>query len=54
VFLAGGLTSANVGDAIRRVRPYGLDLCSGVRSDGRLDSEKLAMFMRAVQKADAA
>ena len=54
VFLAGGLTSENVGDAIRRVRPYGLDLCSGVRTEGRLDSEKLAMFMLAAQKADAA
>ena len=37
VFLAGGLTPTNVADAIRQVRPYGVDLCSGVRTDGRLD-----------------
>jgi phosphoribosylanthranilate isomerase len=53
VFLAGGLTATNVGDAIRQVRPYGLDLCSGVRTDGRLDGEKLAAFMEAVRRTDA-
>lgn len=52
VFLAGGLTPANVGDAIRRVRPYGLDLCSGVRSEGRLDPKRLTSFVRAARKAD--
>ena len=46
VFLAGGLTPSNVGDAIRRVRPYGLDLCSGVRTDGALDAVKLEAFVR--------
>jgi phosphoribosylanthranilate isomerase len=50
VFLAGGLTAANVGEAIRRVRPFGLDLCSGVRTDGRLDPARLAAFMQAVQR----
>ncbi len=34
VFLAGGLTPDNAGEAIRAVRPFGLDLCSGVRRDG--------------------
>jgi phosphoribosylanthranilate isomerase len=53
VFLAGGLTSANAGDAIRQVRPYGLDLCSGVRTEGRLDADKLAAFMAVVRAADA-
>ncbi|WP_413207529.1 phosphoribosylanthranilate isomerase [Rhodospirillum sp. A1_3_36] len=48
VFLAGGLTAENVGTAINRVRPYGLDLCSGVRTDGQLDAEKLARFMAVV------
>lgn len=54
VFLAGGLTAANVGDAIRQVRPYGLDLCSGIRTDGRLDPVKLDAFVRAVRRADDA
>jgi phosphoribosylanthranilate isomerase len=49
VFLAGGLNAGNVGEAIRRVRPFGLDLCTGVRSDGRLDSHKLAAFFAAVR-----
>jgi phosphoribosylanthranilate isomerase len=53
VFLAGGLSAANVADAIKRVRPYGLDLCSGVRTDGRLDPEKLAAFVLAVEQTDA-
>ena len=53
VFLAGGLTPNNVADAIRLVRPYGLDLCSGVRTDGSLDEEKLGAFMAAVRAADA-
>lgn len=49
VFLAGGLNPGNVADAIRQVRPYGVDICSGVRTDGRLDEAKLATFMRAVR-----
>lgn len=52
VFLAGGLTAENVGDAIRQVRPYGLDLCSMVRSDGRLNPIKLNAFMSAVRRSD--
>jgi phosphoribosylanthranilate isomerase len=41
VFLAGGLRPENVAEAIESVRPFGLDVCSGVRTDGRLDAEKL-------------
>ena len=41
VFLTGGLTAENVGDAIRQVRPFGLDLCSGVRTNGQLDPQSL-------------
>ena len=52
VFLAGGLTPENVGEAIRSVRPFGVDLCTGVRSDGRLDIDKLNAFMSAVREAD--
>jgi phosphoribosylanthranilate isomerase len=49
VILAGGLTDANLAQAYRRVRPYGLDVCTGVRADGRLDEERLGAFMGAVQ-----
>lgn len=49
VFLAGGLRADNVSDAIHQVGPWGVDLCSGVRSGGKLDPGKLESFMRAVQ-----
>jgi phosphoribosylanthranilate isomerase len=45
VFLAGGLRAENVGDAIGQVEPWGVDLCSGVRTDGRLDQSMLKAFM---------
>lgn len=48
VYLAGGLNASNVADAIRTVRPYGVDLCSGVRTGGRLDRGRLSGFMQAV------
>lgn len=51
VFLAGGLHAGNVGEAIRCVRPFGLDLCTGVRTNGRLDEHKLRLFMAAVESA---
>jgi phosphoribosylanthranilate isomerase len=54
VFLAGGLTSENVGQAIEKVQPYGLDLCSSLRTEGALDATKLRQFMAAVARADAA
>ncbi|PKL83629.1 MAG: N-(5'-phosphoribosyl)anthranilate isomerase [Ignavibacteriae bacterium HGW-Ignavibacteriae-3] len=44
VFLAGGLNPQNVSDAIRQVKPYGVDICSGVRTDGKLDGNKLKLF----------
>jgi phosphoribosylanthranilate isomerase len=46
--LAGGLTPANVGAAIEAVQPFGLDLCSGVRTGGRLDPLKLQAFFAAI------
>jgi phosphoribosylanthranilate isomerase len=49
VFLAGGLNPENVVAAIRQVRPYGVDICSGVRTAGLLDPAKLSAFMRAVR-----
>jgi phosphoribosylanthranilate isomerase len=48
VFLAGGLNRDNVVDAVRTVQPFGLDLCSGVRTRGVLDAEKLAGFFTAL------
>ncbi len=45
VFLAGGLSPSNVASAIREVRPFGVDLCSGVRREGRLDAELLRAFV---------
>lgn len=47
VFLAGGLRPDNVRAAIEAVQPFGLDLCSGVRTEGRLDGRKLEAFFRA-------
>ena len=44
VFLAGGLKAENVREAVEQVRPFGVDLCSGVRTNGKLDEEKLAAF----------
>ena len=44
VFLAGGLKPENVAEAVETVRPFGLDVCSGVRTEGRLDEEKLRRF----------
>lgn len=49
VFLAGGLRPDNVRAAIEAVQPYGLDLCSGVRSNGQLDPYKLEKFFEAVR-----
>lgn len=51
VLLAGGITPANVAEAIARVRPFAIDLCSGVRTAGRLDASKLAALARAIAGA---
>ncbi len=48
VFLAGGLKAENVREAIETVQPFGLDICSGVRTEGKLDPPKLEAFFRAV------
>jgi phosphoribosylanthranilate isomerase len=51
--LSGGLTAANVGDAIRRVRPVAVDVSSGVEmGKGIKDHSKIAAFVAAVRKAD--
>jgi phosphoribosylanthranilate isomerase len=48
VFLAGGLKPENALDAIEQVSPYGLDICSGVRTNGKLDERKLSAFFEQV------
>lgn len=54
IILAGGLTEKNVGKAIARVRPYGVDVASGVEaSPGRKDLGKLRRFIEAVRNAES-
>ena len=48
VFLAGGLKPENVKEAIETVEPFAVDVCSGIRTNGLLDSAKLERFFRAV------
>jgi len=52
VYLAGGLTQANVADAIATVRPFGVDVCAGVRTLGKLDIKKLNSFFAALRAAE--
>jgi len=47
LFLAGGLKPENVAAAIREVQPFGIDVCSGLRTEGKLDPQKLAAFFKA-------
>jgi phosphoribosylanthranilate isomerase len=50
VFLAGGLNPENVRQAIDTVQPFGLDICSGVRTNGKLDPDKLARFFAQIHR----
>ena len=54
LYLAGGLRPTNVGEAIRAVRPFGLDVCSGVRAGGALNAGLLRAFVEAMAAADSA
>jgi len=49
VYLAGGLNPSNAAEAIRAVKPYALDVCSGLRTGGALDAAKVDAFMREVR-----
>ena len=49
LYLAGGLKPENVAAAIREVRPFGIDVCSGLRTEGKLDPQKLAAFFKATE-----
>ena len=51
VFLAGGLTPDNVAEAARQVNPFGVDVCSGLRTGGHLDEAKVARFVRSLASA---
>ncbi len=48
-FLAGGLTVSNVSEAVRRLRPYAVDVSSGIETEGRKDREKMTEFVQAVR-----
>ncbi|MCC6555614.1 MAG: phosphoribosylanthranilate isomerase [Polyangiaceae bacterium] len=51
LYLAGGLHAGNIAEAVRAVRPFGVDLCSGVRTDRKLDGGKLRAFFDGVRAA---
>jgi phosphoribosylanthranilate isomerase len=50
LFLAGGLYAGNVKQAIDEVQPYGVDVCSGVRTNDNLDESKLKAFFESILK----
>lgn len=54
LFLAGGLKPHNVATAIQEVQPFGIDVCSGLRTDGALDRRKLSEFFNEIRVSENA
>jgi phosphoribosylanthranilate isomerase len=52
LIVSGGLTPANVFDCVRTVRPYAVDVRSGIETAGNKDAAKMRAFIRAVREAD--
>ena len=53
VFLAGGLNSQNLREAVETVQPFAIDICSGVRTHGKRDKEKLEVFFEVLNKVSS-
>ena len=53
IFLAGGLMPNNISAALKQVEPFGVDVCSGVRSDEKLDEVKLSAFFRDIESSSS-
>ena len=49
IFLAGGLNTNNIQEAIEKVKPFAVDLCSGLRTNGKLDETKVSLFFQILQ-----
>jgi phosphoribosylanthranilate isomerase len=52
VVIAGGLTPKNIGELLLEVKPWGVDVSSGVETDGRKDNSKIKAFIELVRKAE--
>jgi phosphoribosylanthranilate isomerase len=53
IYLAGGSNAGNIEKAIQQISPFGLDVCSGVRTNGLLDESKLSNFFSAINRASS-
>ena len=51
-FLAGGLNCENIAEAVRKIKPYAVDVSSGIETDGLKDIKKMTAFAMAVRKED--